>query len=430
MKSWIFLPLGLISAIFCCLWRHQSHSPSGSPSSSCADDQSCSFNGVCSIQPQSTGICQCDPGWTGAYCEALNLAPARNGSGLQDMLIDQNTSTWGGSVLYHQGQYHMWFSEITRNCGIHGWISNSVVSHAVSRGPEDRWKFRKTRTLYPVFSHEPIAAQDPTTGEFGLFVSHYPNGSAADTGICTCVDGSTASTTNPHCKGEHGLGKNKTMYTYFTTASNPEGPWSPLISLEDETPEDQHNTDLNFAPFILSNGSLVAWTRWAIWTARDWKNATTYNEQGQAPDWNDPNGNWEGEDPSMWMDRKGRFHILSHNGKRGKGGTSKDPKGDCGRHLFSTTGAAGTWITAPLPLGGCTFPRVDVPFVDGSKRSFYRRERPHLIFNGDGVPVALSTSVIDSPIGPGMPGFQDPQRDASYTLIQSVNSGASISTIS
>ena len=76
-------------------------------------------------------------------------------------------------------------------------------------------------------------------------------------------------------------------------------------------------------------------------------------------------------------------------------------------------------------MGGCAYPRVNVSFADGTTRSFYRRERPHLVLGADGfTPVALSTSVIDSPLGPGVPGFAPPQRDASYTLVQGVNSGA------
>jgi hypothetical protein len=70
-------------------------------------------------------------------------------------------------------------------------------------------------------------------------------------------------------------------------------------------------------------------------------------------------------------------------------------------------------------LGGCAYPRADVPFADGTKRTFYRRERPHLVFNGH-TPVALTTAAIDSPLGPGVPGFNPPQRDASYTLLQPV----------
>ncbi|CAB9519930.1 expressed unknown protein [Seminavis robusta] len=391
------------------------------------DGLSCSYNGLCvrsNCNTQETH-CLCDPGWKGMYCEALDLVPVANGSGLQDLLTQNRTSTWGGSVLFDQGVYHMFFSELAHHCGIHRWISHSVVSHAVSAGPEDNWKFHKTKTLLPIFSHEPIVTRDPSTGELGLFVSHYPHGSAADDNdsTCHCVDGSTSSALEKRCIHEPGLGHNKTMYTYFTTAHQPTGPWSPLQSLEHETPEGQKRFDLNFAPLILPTTnrslSLLAWTRWDIWTATDWKNPHTYVRQGPAPNFSNPHAQWEGEDPSLWRDSKGRFHILSHNGPRGIGG----PEGDCGRHLFSATGQAGSWLAAPLPLGGCAFPRVNVSFVDGSSRTFYRRERPHLIFGPHGRPAALSTSVIDSPVGPGVPGFQPPQRDASYTLVQATHTG-------
>ena len=53
-------------------------------------------------------------------------------------------------------------------------------------------------------------------------------------------------------------------------------------------------------------------------------------------------------------------------------------------------------------------------FADGARRTFYRRERPHLIFGDDGfTPVALTTAVIDSPVY-GV--------DRSYTLLQAVDS--------
>jgi hypothetical protein len=118
--------------------------------------------------------------------------------------------------------------------------------------------------------------------------------------------------------------------------------------------------DLNLAPIIFANQALLAWTRWDIWIAQDWKNVSYYKD-GSAPNWNDPNGQWEGEEPSMWVDRKGRFHIISsHNGQHGEGGTSQQPEGDWVRHLFPSTGRAGggDWIVAPLPKeGGCAFPR-------------------------------------------------------------------------
>ena len=389
----------------------------------CHDDETCSFNGVCN---DDCTACLCDVGWKGRYCHELDLLPARNGSGLSHLLHNDGNriSSWGGSCIYYDGRYHMFYSEILHHCGIHRWVSNSVVSHAVSDGPTANWKFEKTRQLFGLFTHEPIVAIDTTLEEIVLFITHV-DPPASDDPICFCKDGNSYSSNDKRCSNEVGFGTNVTPSSYYTYTKAKDlhpsgGKWSKLISLQSVPPDDL-KTDLNLAPIIFSNHSLLAWTRWDIWSAKDWRNVSSYKDEGQAPNWTDPNGVWEGEDPSMWIDRRGRYHILSHNGKRGSGGTSNFPNGDCGRHLFSKSGRAGTWIAAPIKFGGCAYPRVNVTFENGMNYSFYRRERPHLILGPDGfTPVALSTSVIDSPIGPSMDDFVPPQRDASYTLVQPI----------
>ena len=95
-------------------------------------------------------------------------------------------------------------------------------------------------------------------------------------------------------------------------------------------------------------------------------------------------------------------------------------------------GTAGSWHVANLPkadLGGCgpspppptttpavpstdaaaltrcvrgwpaAYPRVDVPFADGKKYTFYRRERPHIVLGPDGFTlVGLTTAVSPWPL--------------------------------
>ena len=78
---------------------------------------------------------------------------------------------------------------------------------------------------------------------------------------------------------------------------------------------------------------------------------------------------------------------------------SYGPEGDCGRHCFSETGSAGTWEAAALPCeenGGCSFWRMDIPFADGRKRTFWRRERPHLAMEAGGTIAALTTGTMDA----------------------------------
>ena len=68
-------------------------------------DFNCSYNGHLA----KDGACVCGPSWKGSYCHSLDLAPARNGSGLDQLHSAPFTSTWGGSVLYDQATklYHM-----------------------------------------------------------------------------------------------------------------------------------------------------------------------------------------------------------------------------------------------------------------------------------------------------------------------------------
>ena len=114
---------------------------------------------------------------------------------------------------------------------------------------------------------------------------------------------------------------------------------------------------------------------------------------------------------------------------RVQGGSSLEPSGDCGRHLFSASGLAGTWfgvsnITLPGAEGGCAYPRVNVTWSDGSLKHFSARERPHLVFGkdpadpeagGDGGPLALTNAVIDST---DLPTYLF---DKAYTLVQPIN---------
>ena len=315
----------------------------------------------------------------------------------------------------------MFASEILHHCGIYRWMSNSIVVRATSRGPQDGWKFTRQEALWTLFSHEPIVVRDPTTNEVAVFLTHY-DGPVSDCPTCHCTDGNSASGAESGCEKECGCGQNKTEFSYFSFTSDIETlGWSNLTSLA--RTQKQPRLDMNLAPYIHKDGSLLAWTRSNIWRATSWKDPTTYINTGQAPDFHSkpyPTP-WEGEDPSVWRDADGVYHMISHNGKRGKL-FPYNASGDCGRHYFSETGDAGTWRVAPLippqDFGGCAYLRT-VPFMDGSMYTFYRRVRPHLILGPDGsTPVALSTSVIDSPVLNA--------RDASYTLVQPIRTIATL----
>ena len=121
------------------------HSPP--PCGSAAD---CGRLGTC-----SGGRCVCGRGWTGDRCEQLDLAPVEEGRGLQPLLAQERTSSWGGAIAARPAGggpglrrdagaaegptvYHMVYSELERHCGINAWLSNSVVKHATATDPTAR----------------------------------------------------------------------------------------------------------------------------------------------------------------------------------------------------------------------------------------------------------------------------------------------------
>ena len=139
-----------------------------------------------------------------------------------------------------------------------------------------------------------------------MYVTAY-DGTPSDCPTCNCTNGQSNSGESG-CAGECGGGKNKTLFSYFTSSMHPDGPWSPLQSLcaaQEGGDTSCLNwtfpapktvgTDMNLAPVIRPDGSAIAWTRWNIWEASDWKDPSTYKDTGQAPDFNDGHTGWEGE---------------------------------------------------------------------------------------------------------------------------------------
>ena len=108
----------------------------------CDRDMQCSLNG-CSVK----GACVCRPGWTGSDCGVLKLGPiAANptGSGRIYPSAHDNTSSWGGGVIFRDGKYHLYVSEMSGHCGLATWRTNSFIRHAESDTPDGVYTPRET----------------------------------------------------------------------------------------------------------------------------------------------------------------------------------------------------------------------------------------------------------------------------------------------
>ena len=110
-----------------------------------------------------------------------------------------------------------------------------------------------------------------------------------------------------------------------------------------------------------------------------------------------PNPN---EDPFVWRDKRGHFHLLAHSLETG-GSFGDGPR--VGRHAYARR-LDGEWTFGNRTLAFSTA----VEWTDGSVTQYYRRERPQLVFSDDGemTPLYLTN------------GVQEEGQVSSYTLIQ------------
>ncbi len=259
---------------------------------------------------------------------------------------------------------------MTHNTGIVVWMSNSRIRHAVSTsGPTGPYKAHDVS--FGVWGHEPTAARAPT-GEYVLFWTasfeedvpcsrtQCPNGDDGD----SIIDGE-------QCLPDTDCTYRPPLLSYMSYATNPEGPWSEPV----EVPSPPgFEGDTNLAPIIRADGSLIGLGRppW-VWRAADWRNTSTYTveDAGQTVD---------GEDPFLYVDPRDPdvLHALSHAG----GWDSS------GGHVWSTDGGATWGRHTDVAAYGSLF-----LYNDGTHASLSRRERPHLVFDGEGVPAALVNGV-------------------------------------
>jgi hypothetical protein len=112
------------------------------------------------------------------------------------------------------------------------------------------------------------------------------------------------------------------------------------------------------------------------------------------------------EDPFLWRDKRGNFHLLLHS-LEPDGGFGEGPK--VGRHAYSRS-IDGPWIFNNETLAFSTL----VEFDDGTSVDFFRRERPQVLFSADGEmrPLVLTT------------GVQERGRKGSYSVMVPIGKDA------
>jgi hypothetical protein len=390
---------------------------------SCTTDEDCSLNGVC-----ATGGCVCDPGWTTLPFGLKNaMSP---GCGYLDFEaspvsecgpacafhggkggVDRNTTSWGGSVQKADGNYWMFAAEMSRGCDLSHWQTNSQVVSAVADSPLG--PFVRQDLVIPPWSHNPqaVVAPDGTWVIFTLgpgFGRRAQANCTRDRGQRAKVKDSEEAEEQRTAFAAHAAGSSLAPVNFTVhSAPGPQGPWTPHtfspvgwnVSWSLQNPG-----NWNPAPVFLPDGSLrvMAHTDWAPWagetilTAAHWKGPYTV----RGSDLLDHCAFCE-EDPFMWRDKRGHWHVLYHRmfdpygaldphwGKwKAQPASNPVPRGWSGGHAFSRDGFS--WSN----WSRCY--NTSVTLTDGKVVEHNRRERPKLLFDSDGSPTHLYNGVFDA----------------------------------
>jgi len=394
----------------------------GVHSTPCSSRIDCELNGAC-----MNGHCECDPGWTGDSCGILDVLPAKfpgvwpvhphtppKSGPLGGVPVP---ISWGASMIEDSGTWHLFVDTCCYNPQtiLHD-LGGCLISHAVGASPEGPFNF--SDIAVPANRFNPHVTKLPS-GEFAL----YNAGSAQDCKLA-CVGNETSTTTldqegtDAPCAGTGIQGVNvalsKSLY----------GPWTFHDHLNIEGGGDQHNP--NPSPLVSSSDGSVL-----LAITLDDSGAPAYNSSGSrialatAPNASGPytHVGTDGEalvshmaeDPFIFRNpTDGSFHILAHNMENW---CWQPPQftGEVGVHLFSPDGSVGSWHIRPNSNDISAY-NSTVLWEDGSNTTFFRRERPELIFDDGGRPLYLMTGVEYPADHPGKPD----NHQYSFTVVQPI----------
>ena len=367
----------------------------------CTDDLNCTLNGVCDLQE---GACVCDTPWKGPTCGELDVLPAPR-VGAYGMA--PNVTSWGGNAVFFEGEYHLYVSEIVNGCGLSAWGANSQIVHATAITPLG--PFQKHDVALPPWAHNPEVVlqtfSDGTPPNFVLF--HIGDGVPNGGGLVNC------SPSVPVSRSQQHVGDWPNVTVHFS--AYPVGPWQKVML---------NFTCINPAP-LWHNES------WYLLCGSGWwdilkapKLEGPWEKWGRVPQGCGPKqcggtgmGVWE--DPYLYVDGRGHWHVIVH------AYNSTTPCGACesplvSAQMFSRNGQE--WFTTNVsPYTN------EVVFEDGSTHIFSTRERPKLLFNGRGQPTHLYNGV--SPVRacapkPGCSCKAQKGIDWDYTMAQPLRIGS------
>lgn len=376
----------------------------------CTSDLACSLNGICQdgTDGNTSTSCLCDPEWRGTRCQYLNFKPASRNNGFRI----KNTVTWGASILPDDrkgGDWMAFAAKMVNGCGLNSWTTNSAIVVASANNPAGPY-VESGSTVSPPWAHNPQAIYVPSQnverrGTYVVYalgdgvpihgpVQNCTAGLEDDFAQKTATSTTSTSMTRREMQSSAANKSQNVTVTFKLHHSNtgPLGPWKSHVAEIRDLPSDyDFPGNWNPSPILLPDGRIRVvvhtnypdgWSGEVIVEAASWKGPyhpitrdITSCTKCQ-------------EDPFIWTDKRGHWHILYHRMFDPPGPNPIPSPGWTGGHSFSKDGMHWSPIFRAY--------NTTVLFEDGGSVEMLRRERPKLIFGPDGVtPTHLSNGVVD-----------------------------------
>ena len=356
--------------------------PPSSVTACVSDLLDCSLNGRCNCAQRCR--CICSPGWRGPDCGVLNLGPTGDspfpgGTGRIYPAPGANTSSWGGGVVFRDGWYHLYVSEMAGHCGLATWGTNSFIRHAISDTVDGI--FTPQETVLPTWGHN---AMPWVTPEGDITVWHIGNGTRSHPEHTGCSNGTTPLARSAAARAARATGTRSPQplgdpppIAHVPYSANPGGPWKrmPITCVLHGGGGNGPCPIDNPTPVAYANGTTLVAHRarggFGVLVAPHWSGPYRNVIHGQDLNYTNirvPDDEYSCEDGFLFRDGRDGLHLLCHcNGEYGY------PWDDHGRHAFSENGVDWRWSAGRAFLPTFVHP-------DGTNTTHVSRQRPQLVF--------------------------------------------------
>ena len=373
----------------------------------CLSDEDCSLGGVCD---NSTWTCSCDVWFTGENCRYLNLQrPLDTNAGTCGPQFD-NYFSWGGRTVLPQpgtgGNYSAVVSFMCRHETLGAWTTASSDVRFTSPSPAGPYSWGAEQCdgeictpTVPPWAHNTVVIDNPLADPSERFqIWHCGDSSADQKDWSPCYNSSEAGPGKwPPPAREREAGYSPLKYppgsaAYVSTAPTPSGPWTrwrnnSQIPLDFNGSWADPNSLANAMPVMLPNGTALLYFTDYTCPKGSGNLAPPCIAMGVS------NSGWQGpykvaanpitfpesEDPSVFIDPRGNFHLLTNVNTYHKRCSQGVP---CGGHAWSRDGISFSNLTI-----GAFGPVMT--FANGSIWQNAYVERPHVTLGSDGRPLAF-----------------------------------------